>query len=375
MVQLELNYSQVTAILPKSRANNIIHSAIPELINHAVIIPTRGTLVQEKWIQRFYPTLSPEQFIVELVVPNSYIDAVMHNIIVEGDLYHSGAGGIYSISCQGAYFSKPLDNKIKIQKLEEKAFQLKNDLVTIFCIVQKGKSEPILTAAMQEGSPGPSVGYGEGHGVRDKMGIWRFAINPEKELIRVVVDSYDFEAVYAAMISAGKLDIPGMGFIYAIQVSKGLMNIASIYGSKTQLASTHQIIKAIDDLNKGTQWRSQTFLQQNFNERKTKDKTSLSMSKLTFVVDHSYTETFVKGILNAGVPGLSVNYGREFIEEPNKTSTGIQLSKDLAMIEMIMPLNSQNKIISELVSLAKKEKVDDYNFFTQNVSSTLAYSE
>lgn len=94
------------------------------------------------------------------------------------------------------------------------------DLELITCIVQKGKADEIVKAAYAAGAQGATINYAYGSGVRERLGIFGVAVEAEKEIIQIVVASEQVNRIFDAMYLAGKLDTPGMGFIYVTKLQK-----------------------------------------------------------------------------------------------------------------------------------------------------------
>jgi nitrogen regulatory protein PII len=98
----------------------------------------------------------------------------------------------------------------------------KAKITLITCIVQRGKADEIVKAAMKAGAPAATVSFARGTGIREQLGPLKIFISPEKEVIDIVVPSKEADQIYEAMVTAGKLDTPGMGFVYMIPVDKAL---------------------------------------------------------------------------------------------------------------------------------------------------------
>ena len=98
-----------------------------------------------------------------------------------------------------------------------------NELNLITCIVQRGKAENVIDAALMAGAPGATYYYGRGTGVRQKLGILSKLIVPEKEVILIVTKGGDqTEKVFDAIIKAGKLDKKGQGFAYIHKIDRAI---------------------------------------------------------------------------------------------------------------------------------------------------------
>lgn len=94
------------------------------------------------------------------------------------------------------------------------------DCMLITCIVQKGLADSIVSAAREAGAQGATVFYAKGTGVRERLGLLGIAVEAEKEIINVVVPTDQADSVFEKMFLVGKLDTPGMGFIYCTHLDK-----------------------------------------------------------------------------------------------------------------------------------------------------------
>ncbi len=110
------------------------------------------------------------------------------------------------------------------------------DVALITCIVQRGLADPIVKAAREAGAQGATVCFARGTGVRERLGILGVAVEVEKEIINIVVAADQVDYVFEKMFLAGKLDTPGMGFIYSSPVEKAATYIPPALVEKLQRA-------------------------------------------------------------------------------------------------------------------------------------------
>lgn len=94
------------------------------------------------------------------------------------------------------------------------------DLSLITCIVQRGVADDVVRAAQEAGAQGATVYFARGSGVRERLGILGLAVEVEKEAINIVVANDQADRVFERMFAAGKLDTPGMGFMYVTTLEK-----------------------------------------------------------------------------------------------------------------------------------------------------------
>lgn len=97
----------------------------------------------------------------------------------------------------------------------------------ITAVVQRGKADAPVQAALNAGAPGATILFGRGQGVRERLGLLGLAIQPEKEVILVVVEEWLLDRVLTAMVRAGDLDQHGVGFVYVTPVERtiGLLSV------------------------------------------------------------------------------------------------------------------------------------------------------
>jgi len=90
----------------------------------------------------------------------------------------------------------------------------------ITAVVQRGKADAPVQAALSAGAPGATIVFGRGQGIRERLGLLGLAIQPEKEVIFIVVEERLVDRVLAAMVRAGDLDQHGVGFVWVTPVER-----------------------------------------------------------------------------------------------------------------------------------------------------------
>lgn len=349
------NFSVVTAILPRQSVSPVLDEILNFGAPHVITVDARGSLIKEKWYQFFLPTLSPEQEILHFLVPNSEADSLMEQIAMTGNLSSFGSGSIFVTECLHMLTADdfPLWELGKYRyKSDSFDIRFKKDLVALFHIADKDESSSILRAAIKAGSQGPTVSYIQGYGLRDRLGLLRITKQHEKELIAVIVDPYDAQAVFEAMAKAGRVDQPGRGLLYQVPISRGLINLASVFNSAKHSASIQQIVRAIDHMNGDTQWRANPLIvhDSNSNVFKNSSKSEIKDSFVINVLCHRKdTETVVHKAMNFGVSGASIQNWRF-------TESNCQITKGGRRV---------NREFGCILFITNKEKVDGLLRFIQ----------
>lgn len=94
------------------------------------------------------------------------------------------------------------------------------DVCLITCIVQRGAADAIVKASREAGAQGATVCFAQGTGIRERLGLLGVAVEVEKEIVNVVVSTDQADRIFERMFLAGKLDTPGMGFMYITPLDK-----------------------------------------------------------------------------------------------------------------------------------------------------------
>ncbi len=92
----------------------------------------------------------------------------------------------------------------------------------ITCIVQRGKADGVVDAALEAGAEGATIYYGRGRGVREKLGFMGRLIKPEKEVIIIITRPEETDAVFKSIVEAAQLTKKGMGFAFLHKVDRAI---------------------------------------------------------------------------------------------------------------------------------------------------------
>src|SRR5687767_4233252 len=100
------------------------------------------------------------------------------------------------------------------------AYAAKPAMQMVVAIVQRGKADTPIRAALKAGAQGAVTFFGRGQGIRERLGLLGLAVQPEKEIVMIVVPAALTDLVVRAMVRAGNLDQPGVGFLFVMPVEE-----------------------------------------------------------------------------------------------------------------------------------------------------------
>jgi len=100
------------------------------------------------------------------------------------------------------------------------------NLQLITCVVERGRADEVMKAAMKAGAPAATIYFARGSGIRERLTVLlKIAISPEKEVIEIVASTDKADAIFEAMVEAGQMDLPGKGFIYMLPVARAVTHV------------------------------------------------------------------------------------------------------------------------------------------------------
>ncbi len=334
-------YEFVTAILPRQSARTVTQEVLGSGACNVMSASARGTLMQQYWYEAFLPAISPEQEMLHFIVPGQDVDRLMEQIVIVGKLQLYGAGSIFSSPCEQLVCADdyPLWTTGEYQ-FESVSFDIKfkRDLTALIHTTDRGAADPIARAAIKAGAQGATINYVRGFGLRDRLGLLRITKQHEKELITIVVDEFDLDAVFQAMSQVGRVDQPGRGFIYQLPVSKGLTNLASVFQAKKHSVSIHQLVRAVDTLSGGTHWRANPLLVHDprANEFASNSRgVEKNLQLLRVVSQRKDSEMLLHLFLDQGISGASISNWRFTDSQVSLSPGGIRINREFGCVSLV----------------------------------------
>lgn len=90
----------------------------------------------------------------------------------------------------------------------------------IVAIVKRGWAERVLLAAQEAGARGGTVICARGVGIHESKKLLGILIEPEKEIVLVLIQKDKAKKVLKAMVLAGNMETPGTGIGFVLDVEK-----------------------------------------------------------------------------------------------------------------------------------------------------------
>ena len=112
----------------------------------------------------------------------------------------------------------------------------------IVCIVNTGFTDVVMSAAKEVGARGGTVIHGRGTANKDAEEFFHISIQPDKEMVMILVPVEIREAVLHAVYNAAGLKTAGQGIAFSLPVT----NVVGIGGAPKQTAEAEKPAEKTD---------------------------------------------------------------------------------------------------------------------------------
>lgn len=105
----------------------------------------------------------------------------------------------------------------------------------IFCIVNAGYSDAVMDVAKELGARGGTIIHARGTANREAETIFGITVQPEKEIVMILVPSAIKDDILHALYKKVGLETPGQGIAFSLPVDK-VVGISEQTAPKTDAA-------------------------------------------------------------------------------------------------------------------------------------------
>ena len=222
--------------------------------------------------------------------------------------------------------------------------------------------------------------YVEGRGLRDRLGWLRITKDTEQEVLMVIADSANVEEIFDAMAKAGGLHLPGRGFMYRLNIDKGMFNLPSRSAHHQYDANMQQIISAIDHLAGHTHWRDQTVVEIGGDAKamgleflKTTTPALFNQVCLSATINCDNHVSLMNLMLEAGAPGLNTTFLKNITAHERDGNEQASVSEEYAMFRCITDESIADNICEAIENNAETQGLNDLCVSTHTVPRVAKY--
>ena len=379
MLMERKDVSIVTAILPQTRAQRILDKIFEQFGLDCLLFDARGTLKHDHWYEAFIPVINPEYEYMQFIVRDCYVNQFLNYLTTQAKLKTSGSGAVFVTPCSDfSTTSERFSTEITQKKINESTNLQSNNLSAIFALVQSGRTDAAIRAAMQAGSHGPIVYYAEGRGIRDKIAWLKITKKPYEEVILVIVNDVDKEGIVNAIVNAGRINSPGGGILLDLPLSYGFSSLSTSISNSKTLASSHQIVAAIDQLMGNSDWRDTSLLTDKANKKLThnkKDQEGESDTLLNLICPRKSVDFFVDKAIEYGASGANITYAKHFAGKSDIDPSGFSIHHEVGCIKIVSPTDLANELYNKFIQFCKNTEKVNLSVYKQKLNQRIRYQK
>ncbi len=378
-------YSRVSLIIPQTKLLKCLNGLLGHWPYKAIHFNCRGTVVAEHWFQALLPIMNPEMEYLQFIVKDIDVEPFMQFCVDVCDLHLPGSGAVFSSEFMRLSATSPSvlfentnffrgDETYSSYKVESPV-KFKTNLYIVFGLLQSGKTDQAIKAAMQAGSHGPIVYFVEGRGTRDKAGWLKITKKPYEEVVMLLVEEADRENVIDALVSAGNVGSVGSGVVFAVPVASGLVNLPTSVSASKNRASNQQITAAIDELMGSADWRNTSSLSSLIDKNNTSRNHHAKHDTVLIgvLLPRKYANELLDHILYTGIPGANVIYTKLFVKGDAGPDHHFKVGQELVLIRMIVAEEECARYRLELKDFMLRQRYADVMYYEQDVSNMVRY--
>lgn len=240
-------------------------------------------------------------------VPAGLESAAARRVAEAADLYLPGRGTLYAETVEILSSAEPVFDPDRIASScpDSGCEKPVENHTVLCCIVQRGMGEALARTVLEMGLCVPFVSYGEGMGLRNKLGLLRITIPVDKEILYFVVPERDADLMEGVAVHKARLDRPGQGFIYRFNVRAYAVNLRVRSGTRSHAASMEQVISALDELRGSSEWRRFAATKP-VKQGKARGSADAGLVCLSLMAEEGSVERFVRAAMESGAGGATL---------------------------------------------------------------------
>ena len=282
--------------------------------------------------------------LIRFYVPRGHEAAAMARLAAAADLFLPGRGSVFAedATLVGEEFRLWDEQRLCA---DPPAWMAENRLQPapyeqIFCILPRGRGGELARTLLEMGLGVPIVSYGEGMGMRDRLGLLRIAIPQEKEILWLLVPPGDADFVIDVAIRKGNLREPGNGFIGRMPVRALAVNARMNLDRRRHVATMEQVISTLDQLRGSTEWRRMTGA-----ARPRAAAGREERIRFTLICEEGAAAPVVRAALDAGAGGATLSrLSRRAPEAPADGDEAVPVSHAREYCDLFVPARLRERL-------------------------------
>ena len=208
-----MQYKLICCVVRHAHGSKTLRAAKTLGVKGGTMFLARGTA--KSWLLDMLGLCDSHKEVVWMAAEQGTADAVMDKIARDMALHKHG---------NGIAFSMRLGNYIGTGhfQYEERASETEEETMyqAIFVVVERGLADEVMEAATGAGARGGTVWSARGAGIHETETLFHMLVEPEREIVMIVVERASVEAVTGAIRAKLRIDEPHNGVVFTMPVDR-----------------------------------------------------------------------------------------------------------------------------------------------------------
>lgn len=209
-----LDLELICVIANRGMGSKVIKTAKKEGVSGGTVMYGTGTAPNA--ISKFLGGLELEKDVILMAGEKDVVTKALRTLDEKFYLSEPDTGIAFTLELCGIVGS----SSCKCQELNDKKGVGETMYNLIMTIVDRGKAEDVVDAAIAGGAPGGTIINGRGSGIHETQKVFSMFIEPEKEIIMIVSPREKTEGIVNTIRDSLEMDKPGNGIVFVQSISQ-----------------------------------------------------------------------------------------------------------------------------------------------------------
>ncbi len=207
------DYIALFVIVDRHKASGVLEFMKKLGVTGGTILQGYGTV--KSGLLSFLELNEDKKEILMMIVNKKLEDMLIDKLLEKYKLHKKNHGIAFSIDVYrmlGSHIERvsgDMDNTNREIKYE-----------AVFVIVENGKGDFVVEAAQKAGAKGATIVHGRGSGIHETDNIFGLVIEPEKEIVIMLIKREDVDRVTKSVREAIDIEKPGQGIMFIMDVNR-----------------------------------------------------------------------------------------------------------------------------------------------------------
>jgi nitrogen regulatory protein PII len=209
-----LDLELICFIANRGIGSKIIKTAKKEGVSGGTVMYGKGTA--PNMVSNFLGGLELEKEVILMAGEREVVKKALDKMTEKYYLSEPNTGIAFTLELCGIVGT----SSCKCQEINDKKGVTETMYNLIMTIVDRGKAEEVVDAAIEGGAPGGTIINGRGSGIHETQKVFSMFIEPEKEIVMIVSPRENTEKIVDGIRHSLKMDEPGNGVVFVQSINQ-----------------------------------------------------------------------------------------------------------------------------------------------------------